>query len=262
MTVLEMNPMARTTDSPPRALVTLSHPSDRRTAEDALSRHGFTVRTTDDRRAATALLVTYSPDVVVIDAREVYPRPTDLADAVRRHHDVGTIAVGANSDRQRIVSLENGADDVVSTEVSAEEIALRCRSLTGRLRKALPIDDAPTAIMEFGTLRVDPARREVRVRGYEVPATRLEFDLLCRICRTPHEVVSRVDLMEAVWGPNWFGDTHVVDVHLSNLRRKLRGRDPGQQFWTTVRGIGFRLTDELALGHGTSSLQRITRRSA
>ena len=65
MTVIEMNPMPRTADSPPRALVTLSHPSDRRTAEDALSRHGFSVRTTDDRRAATALLLTYSPDVIV-----------------------------------------------------------------------------------------------------------------------------------------------------------------------------------------------------
>ena len=70
MTVLEMDPTHTRGGTPFRALVTLSHPSDRRTAEDALSRHGFNVRTTDDRRAATALLLTYSPDVVVIDAHD------------------------------------------------------------------------------------------------------------------------------------------------------------------------------------------------
>lgn len=244
MTVLEIDSSRSVARAPFRALVTLSHPSDRRTAEDALSRHGFSVRTTDDLKAATALLLTYSPDVVVIDAREVYPRPSDLVDEVRRHHDVGTIAVGANSDRQRIVSLECGVDDVVSNEASIEEIALRCRSLVQRIHRSAPVERAPEPPLEFGPLRIDPARRDIRIRGYVVPATRLEFDLFLRICRTPHEVVSRAELMEAVWGPNWYGDTHVVDVHLSNLRRKLRQRCPDRQFWSTVRGIGFRLSDD------------------
>lgn len=262
MTVLDIDPARPNHDAPFRALVTLSHPSDRRTAEDALSRHGFTVRTTDDPRSATALLVTYSPDVVVLDARDVYPRPSDLMDEARRLRDVCTIAVGADSDRQRIATLEIGVDDVVSNEASVEEIALRCRSLAHRIRRTVPTERAPEAALIFGPLRVDPARREIRLRGHEVPATRLEFDLFHRICRTPYEVVSRTELMEAVWGPNWYGDTHVVDVHLSNLRRKLRLRSPNTQFWSTVRGIGFRLDDDLAMDANIDSVGRSARRSA
>jgi len=244
MTVLEMDPTHAHRSAPFRALVTLSHPSDRRTAEDALSRHGFNVRTTDDRRAATALLLTYSPDVVVIDAHDVYPNRSELVEEVRRHHDVGTIAVGADSNRQRIASLESGVDDVVSNDASVEEIALRCRSLAQRLHRVGPTEREPEPALELGILRIDPARREVRLRGVLVSTTRLEFDLFHRICRTPDEVVTRVQLMEAVWGPNWYGDTHVVDVHLSNLRRKLRQRHPDRQFWFTVRGVGFRLADD------------------
>jgi two-component system OmpR family response regulator len=97
----------------------------------------------------------------------------------------------------------------------------------------------------FGPLRIDLARREIRVRGHRVPSTRLEFDLFARICRTPAEVTPRADLIEAVWGPNWYGDPHVVDVHLSNLRRKLAQRASDVQFMHTVRGVGFRLSDEL-----------------
>ena len=108
----------------------------------------------------------------------------------------------------------------------------------------MPAEREPEPALEYGILRIDPARRELRLRGVLVSTTRLEFDLFHRICRTPDEVVTRVELMEAVWGPNWYGDTHVVDVHLSNLRRKLRQRHPDRQFWFTVRGVGFRLADD------------------
>jgi two-component system OmpR family response regulator len=83
------------------------------------------------------------------------------------------------------------------------------------------------------------------VNGHLVPSTKLEFDLFARICRTPDQVVTRTELIESVWGPNWFGDSHVVDVHLSNLRRKLRQRCAAVDYWYTVRGVGFRLSDDL-----------------
>ena len=92
---------------------------------------------------------------------------------------------------------------------------------------------------------VDLARREIRVNRHPISATRLEFDLFSQLCLKPLEVCSRSQLLESVWGPHWVGDTHVVDVHLSNLRRKLNERAPEVRFMHTVRGIGFRLADDL-----------------
>jgi two-component system OmpR family response regulator len=92
---------------------------------------------------------------------------------------------------------------------------------------------------------IDSGRHEIRLGDVEIPATRIEFSLLEHLCRRPTEVASRTDLLESVWGPNWVGDTHVVDVHLSNLRRKLDSVAPDLRIVHTVRGVGFRISNEL-----------------
>lgn len=93
----------------------------------------------------------------------------------------------------------------------------------------------------FGDLAVDIDGREVQVDGHPVTLTKLEFDVLTALCASPRVVLSRDELIERVWGPGWYGDEHVIDVHLSNLRRKL-GDDPKHpRFVRTVRGVGFKL---------------------
>ena len=84
------------------------------------------------------------------------------------------------------------------------------------------------------------------MNGQIADLTRIEFDLLATLCSRPRLVFTRTQLLETVWGPNWYGDTHVVDVHMSNLRRKLSLTDPATRFIHTVRGVGFRLADEIA----------------
>ena len=101
------------------------------------------------------------------------------------------------------------------------------------------------SLITLGPLTVDVGRKEIRVHGHDVPVTRIEFALFEQLCRHPAEVRSRAQLLEEVWGPNWVGDTHVVDVHLSNLRRKLQQRAPDLRFIHTVRGVGFRLSTDL-----------------
>ena len=92
---------------------------------------------------------------------------------------------------------------------------------------------------------VDTGKHEIRLGDNEVQATRIEFALLEHLCRRPTEVASRTELLESVWGPNWVGDTHVVDVHLSNLRRKLDKVANDMRIIHTVRGVGFRISNEL-----------------
>ncbi|MFM8848185.1 MAG: winged helix-turn-helix domain-containing protein [Actinomycetota bacterium] len=233
-------------DTVPRALVTLVHNSDRRSVEAALQMQGYLVRSTNDPTAADVLLRAFEPDIVIVDARDAYPTFNNQLAQVRRCPEIYLVVVGANSDDQRATVLRNGADDAVPTDVSADELVQRCQAMLRRPRPKNGVSATLDAkVLYFGPLMVDLARREIKVNRHPIAATRLEFDLFAQLCLKPLEVCSRTQLLESVWGPHWVGDTHVVDVHLSNLRRKLNERAPEVRFMHTVRGIGFRLADDL-----------------
>lgn len=242
------SPVAAPNTEPTRALVTLSHNSDRRTVEAALQRNGYLVRSTNESAAAEVMMRAFEPDFLIADAREAFPHLSPLLAQVRRCPDVYIIVVGANSADQRITALRNGADDAVPGDISPDEIALRCQAMMRRPRRGLghgsSESDAPKHLY-FGPLSIDLGRREIRIDRHVIAATRLEYDLFVQLCQRPLEVCSRSQLLESVWGPHWVGDTHVVDVHLSNLRRKLNEYAPKIRFMHTVRGIGFRLHDDL-----------------
>jgi DNA-binding response OmpR family regulator len=230
----------------PRALVTLVHNSDRRSVEAALQMQGYAVRSTPDPTAAEVLLRSFQPDIIVADARDAYPTFNRLLGQIRRCPEIYVFIVGANSDDQRVTVLRNGADDAVPTEASTDEVVQRCEAMMRRPRPKNEVGaNLDPKVLYFGPLMVDLARREMKVSRHVIQATRLEFDLFSQLCLKPLEVCSRAQLLESVWGPHWVGDTHVVDVHLSNLRRKLTERAPELRFMHTVRGIGFRLADDL-----------------
>lgn len=234
-----------------RILVALSHPSDRRSVEHGLDRLDLVVRSTTDATSTLAMLEAFTPDVVVLDAREFHPALTPVGtavrDAARAGRRTGVVVVGGNTREQRLAALRHGVDDVVSTDTPVDEIALRCINTAARVMctaSAAPV--APNdGVRRFGPLTLDTDRREIRVNTHLVSSTKLEYELFARICETPFQVVSRQELIASVWGPNWYGDTHVVDVHLSNLRRKLRQRCSAVDYLHTVRGVGFRLSDDM-----------------
>lgn len=228
----------------PRVLVTLADPLMRREVEGSLRALGFAVRATVDPAAAEVLLRSYEPEVLVMDARDVTPTLTPFAEKARRVPDLYLVVCGAD-DKARLGALRNGVDEALAPDVSSDEVALRCEVLLRRPRRRARWETTTTNEIRFGPLTIDLGRRELRVNGATVAATRLEFDLFAQLCRHPQEVRTRAQLLEAVWGPGWVGDSHVVDVHLSNLRRKLRQRAPGLQFVHTVRGVGFRLADDV-----------------
>ena len=134
----------------------------------------------------------------------------------------------------KLVGLSTGADDFVTKPCSMSEIVARIRAMMRRTRTA----QLSATVRMFGDLRVDPATREVHVAGKPVVLTRIEFDVLDVLSTDPKVVVPKARLLERVWGPNWYGDDHVVDVHVSNLRRKI-----GSAYIRTVRGVGYRLGD-------------------
>jgi DNA-binding response OmpR family regulator len=137
----------------------------------------------------------------------------------------------------RVVGLSIGADDYLVKPFSPRELVARVKALLRRPRLGSVSDDTPAG------LTVDPQRHAVTVDGRRVSLTILEFDLLAALAREPGIVLSRQQLLDRVWGIDFVGDDHLLDVHVAKLRRKLGDRASDPRFVETVRGVGFRLVD-------------------
>jgi DNA-binding response OmpR family regulator len=124
--------------------------------------------------------------------------------------------------------------------VQTAELVARVRAMLRRPRTL----GAMAQILRVGDLAIDTGSREVRIAGDPVELSTLEFDLLQALAQHPKLTLSRRQLLRQVWGPNWFGDDHVIDVHISNLRRKLRDDAQAPRYIRTVRGYGFRIQEQ------------------
>jgi len=239
--------MEPNTQFAPRVLLAVDDIRLRRTSEAGLRAAGFAVSAPTDATAAKILAESFSPDVVVVDSSIHGPDDRPLYQDLRQESDRYLLCIEPGGrDRARVEVLRSGADDAVSLPVSPDELAARCHALLRRPRELRNgWDPVSTSVIALGPLLVDTGRHEIRLDDEEVAATRIEFSLLEHLCRRPTEVCSRKELLDAVWGPNWVGDDHVVDVHLSNLRRKLEKASPIRRVVHTVRGVGFRLDNDI-----------------
>ena len=176
-------------------------------------------------------------DVVVIDATDSATAGIDTLMSVRRHSGVPVVFVaGAGCGSQAVEALELGADDFVIEPFVNGEVPARIRSVLRRCRR--PNRPAP---LNFGTLTVLLAEREVRLDGRLVETTPLEFDLLARLVSAPRRVFSRTELLEQVWGSSgaWQSPATVTE-HIRRLRVKLEPDRDRPRWLHTVRGVGYR----------------------
>ena len=206
----------------------------------ALRREGFepvVVSTLADARAAWA---SRPADLVLLDLGLPDGDGRDLCRELRAGSDVPIIVLTARgTELERVLGLELGADDYVVKPFSGAEVIARMRAV---LRRARPVSDGSSPVVEIGPLRVDRGSRRVWLSDDELSLSRKEFDLLSELVAHAGEVVTREDLMARVWDENWFGSTKTLDVHVRWLRGKL-GDDPAApRFLHTVRGVGFRFT--------------------
>ncbi|MFC9506070.1 response regulator transcription factor [Streptomyces sp. NPDC057002] len=200
-----------------------------------LKRYGFEVEWVTTGAAALRHEGPY--EVVLLDLGLPDTDGLDVCKALRERGDVPIIVISARSDEtDRVVGLELGADDYVSKPFGVREVIARIRAV---MRRARPRTSAAEAGPDhYGPrLTIDRKAARVRLAGAEVALAPKEYDLLAFLTEEPGALMSREQIMEAVWDANWFGPTKTLDVHVAALRRKLAGAITIE----AVRGVGFRL---------------------
>lgn len=206
-----------------------------------LAREGWDVFAASDGPAAVEMARERAPDVVVLDVMLPGLDGFEVLRQLRTFSDAYVIMLTARAEEiDRIVGLSAGADDYLVKPFSPRELVARVRAL---LRRPRPAQVAGVERREMGDLVIDVPRRSVTVRGMPVTLTTIEFDLLTTLAREPGVVLSRQRLLDRVWGMDYVGDEHVVDVHLANLRRKLGDEAAHPRYIETVRGVGFRFKE-------------------
>jgi DNA-binding response OmpR family regulator len=222
-----------------RALVVDDAPEFRELVGTLLKRAGFVVELAADGAAAIAAARAFEPDVVVLDLGLPGTDGVEVCRQLRTFSDAYVVMLTGREDEvDKLIGLSVGADDYVTKPFSARELVARIRAMLRRPRSAAP---APPPVRRVGALEIDTAAREVKVGGAVVELTRIEFDLLAALSERPRVTLTREQLLERVWGPGWFGDDHVVDVHVSKLRQKLGDDARRPRHLRTVRGVGYRL---------------------
>ena len=224
-----------------RALVVDDEPPLVKVVCSYLEREGFEVATAGDGEQAVALARELDPDVIVLDLMLPGIDGIEACRQIRAFSDAYIVMLTARVEEiDRIVGLSTCADDYVTKPFSPGELMARVRAM---LRRPRASREQAGGVRRFGELEIDPAAREVRRGGEPVELTKIEFDLLDALSGDPSVVFSRERLLERVWGAEWFGDDHVVDVHIANVRAKL-GDDPrAPRYLRTIRGVGYRMGD-------------------
>ena len=227
---------------PVRALVVDDEPPLVRLVASYLEREGFQVQAAGDGQQAVEVARSWRPEVIVLDLMLPRVDGIEACRQIRTFSDAYIVMLTARAEEvDKLVGLGVGADDYLTKPFSPRELVARIRAMRRRPRAAAATGAPVAPPRRFGALTVDVATREVHLRGRPVELTRLEFDLLEALSERPRVVLSRRQLLERVWGPDWVGDEHLVDVHIANLRRKL-GDDPRRpRHILTVRGVGYRL---------------------
>ena len=221
----------------PRILVVDDEPPLVQLVASYLRREGYDVFTSGDGLAALEMVRTVNPDVVVLDVMLPGVDGFEVLRQMRAFSDAYVIMLTARAEEiDRIVGLSVGADDYMVKPFSPRELVARVKALLRRPRVA----SRDEGRLELGELVIDRPTHTVSLRGQVVALTAIEFDLLATLADERGVVLSRQRLLDRVWGMDYVGDEHVVDVHLTNLRRKLSDDPANPKFIETIRGVGFR----------------------
>ena len=205
-----------------------------------LKPEGYEVYTASDGNAGLKAARTFKPDLVILDLMLPGMDGIELLSRLRRESDVYVIMLTARTDEtDKIFGLSVGADDYVTKPFSPRELVARVKAALRRIKTETG-SSAERSVLSFKHVLIDVGAHTVSVDDIPIDLTAIEFDLLRALAENRGRVLSREQLLEKVWGAEYFGEMRVVDVHLGHVRQKL-GND---SLIATVRGVGYRFEDE------------------
>ncbi len=205
-----------------------------------LTAEGYEFKSAYDGPEGLEIARSFKPDIIVLDVMLPGMDGIELLAKLRRESNVYVIMLTARSEEtDKIVGLSVGADDYLTKPFSPRELVARIKAALRRLQN--PTDSVgERTVFSFAHLRIDIAARRVWVDDNLIDLTSIEFDILLVLAQHQSMVLSREQLLEKIWGYDYFGDTRVVDVHIGHIRQKLGN----ESLIETIRGVGYRFEDK------------------
>lgn len=224
-----------------RLLVVDDDRSIREIVQMSLEEEGYVVDTAPDAEEALEAIRRNAPDLLILDVMLPGMNGFDLTKEIRRTSSLPIILLTAKTDTiDKVVGLESGADDYIEKPFEMRELVARMRALLRRVHA----DDESPRVLRIGPVEVRPEEGIVKLNDEPVSLTRTEFRLLTTLASKPGRVFSREQLLQEVWGYDYFGDARLVDVHIKRLRAKIESDPHDPKIVQTVRGMGYKVSEE------------------
>ncbi len=203
-----------------------------------LRSEGYTVLEAEDGEQGLTLFAAEGADLVLLDLMLPKLSGKDVCKAIRAQSDVPIIMLTAkDTEIDKVIGFEIGADDYVTKPYSKNELLARMKAV---LRRNGGPKEAVDGILEAGPVRMDIDRHIVYFKGEKVSMPLKEFELLELLLENKNRVLTRGQIIDQVWGSNYFGDTKTLDVHVKRLRSKIEEDPARPQHLLTVRGLGYK----------------------
>lgn len=221
-----------------RILVVDDEPNIVELARMYLEKEGYRVESASDGATALEQIQTHEPALIVLDLMLPELDGFEVCRRTRARSDVPIIMLTArDEDVDKIVGLELGADDYLTKPFNPRELVARVKAILRRSERSVRPNERPLHVAD---LTIDPARREVSVAGEPIQLRAKEFDLLQAFAENKGIVLTREQLLNKVWGYDFYGETRTVDVHVAHLRKRLKGSRVSIE---TLTGVGYKLVD-------------------
>ncbi len=205
-----------------------------------LQKEGYEVIEAEDGNQALDKFASLGADLILLDLMLPGVSGNEVCRQIRQHSAVPIIMLTAkDSEIDKVVGLELGADDYVTKPYSTRELLARMKAILRRLAEPAPVV-AADGIIEAGPVRLDSERHVVTVHGTKVAMPLKEFELLELLMENINRVLTRGQIIDRVWGPNYFGDTKTLDVHVKRIRSKIEDDPARPVHLLTVRGLGYK----------------------
>ncbi|MFB2978300.1 response regulator transcription factor [Microseira sp. BLCC-F43] len=215
------------------------------------SQHNYEVKSAEDGKSARLMFDKFNPDMVILDVNLPDANGYNLCEEMRSCSDVYVVMLTSRTDEADIIQgFTQGADDYITKPFSLAELSVRVGAILKRQRH---VTAPPQKCLVFDNLVIDPVRREVKLNNQMVSLTALEFNLLRFLASYPGQVWRRSELLQEVWEYDYVDSDRLIDVHIGQIRKKIKTAGSDSSLIQTVRGVGYKFeaaSNIMSLGNG------------